>query len=378
MEILVMTQDSNSHRQVRLLNQSQSKNTRRGMYLSDYIDEEKLAGHVTNKLVQVSLHPNKSIPLALYCYGRRAVYDNVWDNVTTRCRGLIVNTKTGEIVSRPFEKFFELNWKGQRQTYDRNVETLETHVGPPTMTEKINGCLGIFWKYGIHWGIATKGSFKSDHSVWATDWMENHINTHGKLVFPEGYTPVFEIICQKIQPHCIKYAQDGLVLLSLVKNDTGEELPHYDMAQYAIRNKLPFVQAYPITFAQALEDRPGHEGYVATYHIPGKAPMKLKIKHESFKVARKKFYEDIELAKAGAPLTDELYEIVRKHVGELVKTALVRFTLRKEFADFFNLPENKVYAPACFALMDTDSPGKHKTAVWKVVANLRSGNDTSA
>ena len=346
------------------------------MYLSDYIDIDKMASHIKNGLVRISSHPNKSIPLNLYCYDRKAVYDNIWDDVTTKCRGLIVNTGTMEIVSRPFEKFFEEGWPGQESNLERRV-SLSCEFGPPTISEKINGCLGIFWKYGIHWGIATKGSFSSPHAKWATEWMENHINVYGKLVFPEGYTPVFEIICQDIQPHCIKYASDGLVLLALIKNDTGEELPHYDMAEYAVRNKLMFSESYPITFAQALEDRPGHEGYVATYHIPGKAPLKLKIKHDSFKVARKKFYEDIEIEKERQPPADPMYEIVRCHVGELVKQALVKCTLRKEFADFFNLPENKVYASACFALMDTDSPGRHKTAIERVVRDLRSGNDTS-
>jgi|ERR1039458_9561460 RNA ligase len=342
------------------------------MQLSRYIDKNKLTMHVLRGLVRVNTHPNKSIPLELYCYDRKAVYDNIWDDVTTRCRGLIVNTETDEIVSRPFEKFFERDWPGQENTLERQV-TLSCEYGPPTISEKINGCLGIFWKYGIHWGIASKGSFSSPHAKWATEWMENHINSYGQLVFPDGYTPVFEIICQEVQPHCIKYAFDGLVLLALIKNDTGEELPHHDMARYAIRNGLNFAMSYPITFAQALEDREGHEGYVATYHIPGKAPLKLKIKHESFKVARKKFYADIELAKINTPVTSEMYETVRKHVGELVKQALVKFTLRREFAAFFNLPENKVYAPACFAMMDTDSPGKHSDAIWKVVANLRSG-----
>ena len=73
------------------------------LMLHNYIDIDKLDEYVISGLVDKRDHPQ--FPLSLYCYGRKAVYDNVWDDVTKRCRGLIVNRETGEIIARPFEKF---------------------------------------------------------------------------------------------------------------------------------------------------------------------------------------------------------------------------------------------------------------------------------
>jgi|GEM_PF-4960286 hypothetical protein len=345
------------------------------MNLSDYLDTDKLANYLKLGLVMRNKHPD--LPLSLYCYGRRAVYDNIWDSVTKKCRGLIVENDTDKIIARPFEKFFAYETEGQEETYGRNVESIEKLYGPPTITEKINGNLGIFWNYKGEWGIASKGSFSSVHAKWAKEWFQGNlsygiINRPSNFVWPIGYTPIFEMICQDIQPHCITYPADGLVLLALINKETGEELNYKDMLDYALLNGISVTARYCIPLKDAIEiDRPGHEGYVATYAIPVHAPLKLKIKHPSFLTTRKKFYEDIELAKLNLPVIDDMYEAVRKHSAELVKRALVEFTLRKEFAEFFNLPENKVYAPVCFAMMDTGISGKHQDAIWRVVGNLR-------
>ena len=53
--------------------------------------------------VQVQHH--QEFPLDIYNYTRAAVHENKWDAVTSKCRGIIVNRDTGEIVARPFEKF---------------------------------------------------------------------------------------------------------------------------------------------------------------------------------------------------------------------------------------------------------------------------------
>ena len=53
--------------------------------------------------VQVQHH--QEFPLDIYNYTRATVHENKWDAVTSKCRGIIVNRDTGEIVARPFEKF---------------------------------------------------------------------------------------------------------------------------------------------------------------------------------------------------------------------------------------------------------------------------------
>jgi RNA ligase len=335
------------------------------MKLAEYLDTTKLRHYISIGLVTERFH--KTLPLAIYCYGRKAVYDGTWDEITTKTRGLIVDRETGDIVARPYEKFFAYNTEGRKETYDRNVEAVEKEFGPPIITEKVNGCLGTFWRYGIHWGIASKGSFHSPHAEFATKWMEEHIEKHGKLIFPEGYTPVFEIICQEIQPHVIKYPEDGLVLLSFVNIETGEELSQGEVDYYAEQNRLISPYTIDCGLEAALQkDSDRYEGLVATYNRPGRSPLKLKIKFPTFLKNRKIFYD--ELKKAETPGNDAKYKEIHDKAVALVQESLVRCTERKEFADFFNQPENAFYAPACFALLDYDEDKeKLRKIIWKLV-----------
>ena len=337
------------------------------MKLAEYLDKDKLRHHINTGLVMERFHD--TLPLSIYCYGRKAVFDDVWDDVIVKTRGLIVGPE-GEIVARPFEKFFAYDTAGQTATHPEIVKHVDADFGPPVITEKVNGCLGTFWKYGIHWGVASKGSFHSPHATFATKWMERHIEQHGKLVFPEGYTPVFEIICQEVQPHVIKYEQDGLVLLSFVNKETGEELPFSDTTWYSHSNHLLHPYWITLTLEEALRaDVPKQEGYVATYNIPGQVPLKLKIKFPTFLKNRKLFYE--ELKRKESPRNDTKYAEIFVAASNLLRDSFVSCTRRGEFAEFF-LKNNPELAPVCFAMMDERD---HKSVIWKLVERHDKGEE---
>lgn len=327
------------------------------MKIGEYLDTHKLRSHVNDGLVTVRRH--KTLPLNIYCYGRKAVYDNIWDDITTKTRGLIVDD-SGEVVARPYEKFFSI---GQDiRTHPLTVRDMDANFGPPVITEKVNGCLGIFWKYGIHWGIASKGSFHSPHAEFATKWMEDHIEKYGTLVFPDGYTPVFEIICQEVQPHVIKYPQDGLVLLSFVKIETGEEGDRAEVVNYyGNLNNLDRALLYTDGIEEARSlDKDHYEGLVATYNIPGQAPYKLKIKFPTFLANRKKFYAE---QKKAEPERVEEYVKIFTEASTLLRDALVSCTTRKEFSEFFEA-QNPKLSPVCFAMMDEKD---YKKTIWRLI-----------
>jgi RNA ligase len=330
------------------------------MKLAEYLDVKKLLDHIQRGVVTVGFHP--TLPLAIYCYGRKCIHDQLWDDVTRKCRGLIVDIETNEIIARPFEKFFSV---GQDVETDERLKAVDDVYGPPVIQEKVNGSLGIFWRYGIHWGIATKGSFQSEHAKFATKWLEDHIEKRGKLVFPEGYTPVFEIICQGIQEHAIKYAQDGVVLLALISKETGEELN--TLGYYALKNHLECAYLLDDTLEGALKrDSAVYEGLVATYNIPGNAPFKLKIKFPTYLENRKKFYEEQEAKKKETYMNTRTaeYDKVFKEVTTIVEESLKVCTTRKEFAEFFKDGARIKYANVCFALIDERD---YKKEIWKLL-----------
>lgn len=332
------------------------------MYLSDYLDINKLENRLEDGYISARKHSNPNIPLVIYSYTKKAQYNWKWDDVIRKCRGLIVNYNNFEIVSRPYEKFFEI---GQHpETAPLTVRDMDANFGPPIITEKVNGCLGIFWKYQQYWGIATKGSFESPHALWATKWLEDHVEQSGPLVFPEGYTPVFEIICQEIQPHVIKYLKDELILLDFINNETGEELRGQEFSEYPYKNKLRFSRQYFPTFEEALKtDNNLMEGYVASWTIPGQPPFKVKIKFPTFKENRKKFYQELRNIEIESKAQNNAaeYGAIRKKAADIVIEALKTCTTRKEFADYFNSDERKQCAAECFRILDYD--GKEKDAI---------------
>ena len=326
------------------------------MKLNEYLDVKKLRQHIGTGLVTERFHD--TLPLAIYSYGRKAVFGNIWDDITTKTRGLIVDVTTNEIIARSYEKFFSVE---QMPQLLNEAEKEELSGNQPIITEKVNGCLGTFWRYGLHWGIATKGSFHSPHAKFATEWMEKHIEEHGKLVFPEGYTPVFEIICQEIQPHVIKYEHDGLVLLNFIKLDTGEELERYATIQYAFKSGLLLTPYVYRSLQDALNDDSSElEGYVATYNRPGQSPLKLKIKFPTFLKNRKAFYAE---QKSQERDTTEQYVAIFTDATNLLRDALVSCTSRREFAEFFEAA-NPTLTPVCFAMMDEKD---HKKVIRRII-----------
>jgi RNA ligase len=126
--------------------------------------------------------------------------------------------------------------------------------------------------------VATRGSFTSDQAVWASDWLANN----GSDAWPDGWTPLFEIVYQENRI-VVRYNESGLILLSLVEIATGEELPYSDLKQLGARNRVPVVEAFDRPLAEcAAEDIPNEEGYVAAWPRSGTTPLRAKIKYANY------------------------------------------------------------------------------------------------
>jgi RNA ligase len=356
------------------------------MQINDYIDPVDLLKNIDEGYVMMKDHP--SLPLRILSYTRKTVYDQHWNDVTVRTRGLIYNRHDGSVIARPFEKFFDA---------EAHSSPLFEYCYPnPIIADKLDGSLGIFWEYEGHWGIASKGFFKSRHSEWMTRWMAQHIEKHGPSVWPVGYTPVFEMIAESVQTHIINYGGDeNLVLLALVKIETGEELDSVELEDYAQRNFLTTPALYNMTLWAAMAlDRGNHEGFVVTYPRVGKPPLKLKVKHKTF-LKHQKLVNGVSPANLLKLLSNEqteeceyLYKALPAHVSThmadweqkyrseykhilahttvLVHDILKDLTTRKEAAEFLLQTKNRPYASICFSMLDHDERG-YKTAIWKLV-----------
>lgn len=361
------------------------------MYLHQYLDESLLVKHLREGMVDISHH--RSLPLQIFTFSRRTVYENAWDDVTTKCRGLIVGPHS-KIISRPFEKFFNVDTSYRPETYFANLPAAPF----PIVTEKLDGSLGILYQHEGQHGIATKGSFHSEQAEWATRWYNRTcINPQ----WPAGYTAVFEIIAESVQHHVVHYdGREEMVLLALINNRTGEEADYNAVYHWACVNGLRTVDIFHKSLdGVLLEDRPNKEGYVCSWPRPGQPPLKVKIKHSGFLALQKVVHAAtpkaiLEALTAGnVSLLDTWIGQTNDPIGQWVKSWVTQFNfkyaeillksqnvamkagmlaelapemnVKKAFAEYVHKYGSE-YAPVCFAMWD----GKDVSArVWKLVSN---------
>ena len=243
------------------------------VHCSTLFDPLDLIAHIEEKFVSAQSHPNEA-GLRIYNYTNKTTFENKWDEITLACRGLILDKK-GNIVARPFQKFFNLNTMWLPDTLYINLPNQT-----PVVLDKLDGSLGIYYETEDKFGIATRGSFQSDQAKWATEHYEKN---HSGAKWPTGYTPLFEIIYNQNRI-VVQYPFEGLVLIGLVDVKTGREADYGTLSQWAKYNDIRVAQdIHPKSVHDLmLENIKGQEGYVLTYDVGDCPPLKLKIKFADY------------------------------------------------------------------------------------------------
>lgn len=157
-----------------------------------------------------------------------------WDIITLNSRGIIYNRKTGEVIARPFPKFFNMN---QRiETQERN---LPWHGGF-RIFRKEDGWLGILYRDGGQHRISTRGSFKSVGALWATEFLKQYDLTG----LPDEVTLLFELICPKTHIVVDYGDREDLVLLAAYNRHTGEEYEWEQIEKWSKEFGFTLVESY--------------------------------------------------------------------------------------------------------------------------------------
>ena len=189
--------------------------------LDDYyraLEENRVAMHETDRYVG-------------FKYNINTTFNQLWDDVTVNARGIVFEKATGRIAARPFKKFFNHT---ELMTVEGNLTALGQKIAPeyrPNLTgkframNKIDGSLIICF-YDRHrpgeykWRAKTGGSFTASQSDWAQIWIERNID---QTRLDPGFTYLFEVVYNGDR-HVVRYDFEGLVLLGVISNDTGEEV----------------------------------------------------------------------------------------------------------------------------------------------------------
>ncbi|MFF8263637.1 AAA family ATPase [Streptomyces virginiae] len=179
--------------------------------LADSID----AGYVTRKS-----HPE--LPLSIYTYTRTAQYERVWNEVTTRCRGLVADDETGAIVALPLPKFFNV---GEHESGQPYAPALPDE--PFEVYDKVDGSLAIVFHYAGRWRVASKGSFISAQAVWA----QRRLDGADTAALQPGTTYLAEILYPQNRIVVDYGDRRDLVLLAAFGPD-GTEVPLAEAAAH--------------------------------------------------------------------------------------------------------------------------------------------------
>lgn len=233
-------------------------------------------------------------------YTTNTVYSEDWDNVSLHARGIVFDYATGEVLARPFDKFFNLGEMIDVETGELKpiAGYVKQHLGFDNLSgdykhqkfrvmDKLDGSLGIAFWTGVDWYVKTAGSFESDQAKWANEWFDMLINPN---VLDKSKTYLFEIIYDE-DKHPIEYDFEGLVLLGIVDTQTGIEEPLSEILRVAKELNIRHAEVLEFTdfdevvkYAKALPKT--KEGVVITFENG----FKLKVKGDEFLALQKIFH----------------------------------------------------------------------------------------
>lgn len=205
-------------------------------------------GHVTVR---------KNGDLLIFNYNTMAQYEARWNFFERVSRGLIINGQTGEIVARSFDKFY--NWfEGGRRASGHIV----------SVTEKVDGSIGIVYRTPEGYRVATRGHFSSLQAQWATEYLNANFDLDG---LANELTLLVEIIYPDNRIIVDYSGRQDLVLLAARNRFTGDYLPFFpDVYELAQRYKFSLPRVYTFNDVGEILAKTGmlaadEEGYVVEF-----------------------------------------------------------------------------------------------------------------
>lgn len=301
--------------------------------------------------------------LLLFNYTAEAQFDSNWNYFETVSRGLIIDQNTGEIVARPFDKFF--NWMENNRQSNANVVAI---------TEKIDGSLGILYRTPYGYKISTRGSFESEQAVWATNFLQRYDLSN----LPVAYTLLFEIVYPGNRVVVDYSDREDLILLAVRNRLTGVYLPIELLRKFARQFNFSLPTIYStLTLDDIIANLPRLSGNEEGYVVEFSDGQRFKFKGDRYKELHKlisnlSFKNTVEVVASGkvdevkALIPDEFLTEFNTWVTEInQRVEAIVFVVnhafaeapketRKDFAQFV-LCKHKSLAPYLFAKFDNKS-----------------------
>jgi len=321
-------------------------------------------------LLHKQTHPTKN--LTIWNYSPKVQYERLWDEITIMCRGLVTNSK-GDIVARPFKKFFNYEEHKPEDIPNEHYEVFE----------KMDGSLGILFNYENEWIMATRGSFTSPQAIKGKEILDKKYDISS---LRKDNTYLFEIIYPENRIVVDYKSEEKLVLLGGFHTETGEEIP-YSSLFFMTECGFELVGIWKTWNEDwknlQKEISKQNEGYVVRF----KNGFRMKIKGDEYKrlhklltgISSRDIWEHLKDQKSLediiSDVPDEFYDWVKKTAMDLTN----RFqNIEKEFSEIYkNLSEQNLsrkdfalkakqhrHSNILFNMLDGNNP---KQNIWKIL-----------
>lgn len=159
--------------------------------------------------------------ISSFNFSRRAFNDKVWDDITTKARGLFINTDNYTIATRGYEKFFNIG-----EVKETEMSYLSTHLKfPVDCYVKYNGFLGLlgYDEKNDKLLFCSKSNIGGEFSQYFEKiFMDKYANKYNEIldfIKVNNVSFVFEVIDIEHDPHIIEYKESDIVLLDIIKRE---------------------------------------------------------------------------------------------------------------------------------------------------------------
>jgi len=278
---------------------------------------------IANGHVNVNKHPTADI--YIYNYTVKTQYDWHWNDITIKCRGLILDGE-GYLVAKGFDKFFTVD-----QLKDAGQESLIPKNESFRIYDKVDGSLGVMYFIGEEPMpyIATRGSFVSEMADVANKWLQDQ---YAHIVFYPEYTYLFEIIYPENRI-VVDYGDERkLVLLAVIRNNTLEEMDIYsEEFDYIEEQGLERAESFMGNWSNIMDKYQGDkskEGFVVHF-LESNYRVKMKLdwykdtayimQHFSKKSVWRLVRDGSQIEDIIKDMDDEFYPMVQGYYDELME-----------------------------------------------------------
>lgn len=182
--------------------------------------------------------------------------------IRRECRGIIFDNKTGDILRRPYHKFFNVNERPETE----NVPLYEDHV----ILDKLDGSMiAPFFNRGVLvFGTKMGATDVAKPVEEFVNGNPDYIDFSHSLI-DSGWTPIFEW-CSRKQRIVLDYPEDRLILTAIRHIETGSYVEHSWLRGSTEGYNIPVVKVFPsqkninglIEYTRDLQDT---EGFVVRF-----------------------------------------------------------------------------------------------------------------